>query len=116
MGYEIAREMGNEHTSPVSFPASPALPPAHVTADDFPRLERDDEKQIAAEQKERREERKEGRILVGFRIINKKRKQESEEMKKFHAMQHRQRSLCLLPANNAFSRIIVQHEKLHTWR
>ena len=115
MGYEIAREMGNVS---VSFPASPALPPApaHVTADDFPRLERDDEKQIAAEQKQRREERKEGRILVGFRIINKKRKKESEEMKKFHAMQHRQRSLCLLPANNAFSRIIVQREKLHTWR
>ena len=58
-------------------------PPAHVTADDFPRLERDDEKQIAAEQKERREERKEGRILVGFRIINKKRKKELEEMTEF---------------------------------
>ena len=54
MGYEIAREMGS---FPVSFPALPALPPApaHVTADDFPRLERDDEKQIAAEQKERRD-------------------------------------------------------------
>ena len=55
MGYEIAREMGS---FPVSFPALPALPPApaHVTAaDDFPRLERDDEKQIVAEQKERRD-------------------------------------------------------------
>ena len=86
MGYEIAREMGNGHTSPVSFPASPALPPApaHVTADDFPRLERDDEKQIAAEQRERREERKEGRILVGFRIryINNKRQQKKLQVQK----------------------------------
>ena len=41
--------------------------PAHVTAaQEFPRFERDDEKQIAAEQ--RNEKGEERRILVRFRL------------------------------------------------
>ena len=62
MGYEIARGSENEHTSPrlVSRFA------AHVTADDFPRLERDDEKQIAAEQKREKRKKKGGTNLGWF--------------------------------------------------